>query len=116
MTEDGKIDDCFVLLRRARDRVANGWTQHYAARDVDNVPCGAKDDRAASFCAFGALWADGDVAGGLASVAAYTRLTNELQPAFDKRHNGDLAKWNDDPERTKDEVLAAFDAALAVAT
>lgn len=80
----------------------NRWTRRSYARDANGRPVPIMDGKACSFCLVGAL---GRAAGGLAGAHLAERiLSDELM---------DYAPdWNDDPERTHEEVIAVLDAAI----
>lgn len=82
-----------TVLRQARNKVAKGWCQ------------GAEFD-GKNYCALGA-------------VDASTTDLNELIDALDifagAVDTDRIGIWNDRPERTKTQVLAAFDAAISIA-
>jgi hypothetical protein len=92
-------------LREARALIAKGWTQgtFRASRPSESV----------CYCLYGAInkavlgYADADCS-----------ATFEYEEFLGKaigREPLDLANWNDDPERTQAEVLAAFDKAIELA-
>ena len=99
-------------MRIAGDLVAHGWSQHADARTARGEPTQARADEAATWSLLGAL------------VASFERL--------DERNDGqrlieDLGRvcvaladvidcdslelWNDDPARTREEVLHSLNAA-----
>jgi hypothetical protein len=86
------------VLRRARDLVEAGWTQGVSMRHVNGEP---------HYCVGGAI----DQASGFlqlpycASVGVFASA-NGLQC---------VRFWNDQEGRTKDQVLRAFDKAIAYA-
>lgn len=100
-------------LRAARALlVERGWTQGCLGRDSGGEPIlytGYLKDLAATLCI-----------GGACAVAAplceeddrYYFATQALREASGAEA---LANWNDEPNRTLDEVLAVFDAAIAKA-
>ena len=95
------------LLRGARNllRAKKRWAQHYYAFDAQHkqVDCASPD--AVCFCAFGALlrvgkWGDAYVALGVLGEA--NNISNTIV-------------YNDAPERTHAEILAAFNKAIKFA-
>ena len=95
-------------LKKARSLVEQGWTQV-----LNRVP--GRDTT--YFCAVGALrCADLDD-----PMDSTMRLPNweSWDSIYAARYMegvvGDIATWNDDPERTQEEVLLAFDRAIALA-
>lgn len=84
---------------KAIDYIRKGWTKGAQARDRDGSNVDPKSSCAVKWCAIGAIsavyqskhkWAD-----------ALTRLGVAIDTV-------NIAVWNDDPKRTKSEVLAAF--------
>ncbi len=93
------------VLERARRRIASGWTQEVAARDVSGKPVSYDAIEATRWCAIAAVWVDGD------KCAA-----NFLREALKKRRVGkDIATWNDAPGRKRAEVVKLFDDAIELA-
>ena len=125
-------------LKRARDLVANGWASGSYRMDVSDSdvwvftasPVRFKNPGLqACFCATGAIMAAGlenpkDMAAqlfmdrlGSEAIVALGRAALEGYE-YDGTHVtvwGALANWNDAPDRTHEEVLLAFDDAIAVA-
>jgi hypothetical protein len=107
-----------AVLARARGLVSQGWTQGVLARDRDGFQCSYRIGRAERFCAIGAIaasaWQFADC-----DPAEEERLEllaeQRLLQALPRPRMGGLATWNDATGRTKEEVLAAFDAAIAEA-
>jgi hypothetical protein len=97
--------DAVKALVEARAMVAMGWTQGVYARDADGNDIEDCDDTrdAACWCASGALHLSGGTFGSHARSALVAAI-----------ETSDIAGWNDDPARTQEEVLAAFDKAIAL--
>lgn len=98
------------VLRKARARIERGWCRESFARDKGNRTIAPWRAEARRFCARGAMmvngWSDDSVdrktEGFLAeATGAGSRLGIEC--------------WNDDPKRTKAQVLRAFDRAIVLA-
>jgi hypothetical protein len=106
----GAVSAVADKLRDARALVARGWTQGAFGRDVLGKATSSVSCNAICWCASGALI---KVAG---SEYAYDRLLEYFQKAgsFDPRRDH-IAYWNDAPERTQAQVLAAFDKAIELA-
>jgi hypothetical protein len=86
---------------KALDYIKKGWTQGEFARDSkgDSVP--SNSTAAVSWCTAGAL--------GMAyDVCKYMGALNKLAAVIGTRK---LSVWNDDPNRTREEVIAAFEKA-----
>ena len=84
-------------LVRARGLVERGWCQGRYEAD------GQGETRA--YCAVGAWLATGE------QDVSLTLLVRALRDAG----HGHLIEWNDAPERTQADVLALYDAAIALA-
>lgn len=113
-TQPGSVKTVADILTAAADLIEpeGRWTQGHTARDRDGrvVPCDARN--AFCYCAIGALWR----AGGLARLTeARTALAQALGYHADKynrwRGKAPVPCWNDAPERTQAEVVAALRAA-----
>lgn len=86
-------------LIKTRAKIAAGWCQGASARNAKG--------EAVSFCILGAFMASGVACSGPTSYA----LAKVATPG----NLGVLARYNDTPGRTKEEVLAVFDKAIACA-
>jgi rhodanese-related sulfurtransferase len=90
-------------LREARALIERGWTQEAYSRSDDGRDALFSDAEAVCWCAVGAM---AEV--GLASLCEmYFRRVIDWP--------GGIISWNDAPERTQAEVLAAFDKAIELA-
>jgi hypothetical protein len=94
-------------LRAVRDQVEQGWSQGADARDADGAAVGLGDEKARSWSVLGAF----------ALAAANGTPTDRIAPALraflEVTQANSLVDWNDFPHRTQQEVLDAFDAAIA---
>lgn len=97
------------ILRAARAKVAQGWTQGADGRDIDGRPSYMSGEPATCWCVSGAIhsvsrahWYDPFVALDCFRKAAGC-------------HCEGIADWNDAHGRTQAEVLAAFDRAIELA-
>jgi hypothetical protein len=100
------------ILRYARVLLAGGWCQGAEARDAYGVSRDPWDHAAVAWSLRGALGAVASDAGAeLAEVEEVAVAALAL--TLDIRIN-ELQTWNDDPERTQAEVLAACDRAIAL--
>jgi hypothetical protein len=86
-------------LCEARALIERGWCQIDQARDALGRDCDPHDPKAVCWCVYGAFNA----------VDAPNEALKPLQLATGEIL---LANWNDAPERTQAEVLAAFDRAI----
>jgi hypothetical protein len=91
----------------ARAALARGWIQGHQAHDANGNFCDPSDDRAVSFCIIGAI-----EHGRSELVEGYWPCTQILERLRKKVCTSPVA-WNDKPGRTKEEVLAIFDAVIA---
>lgn len=105
-----------AVMTTGRSCVERGWTQHVAARDANGMEVNDIDDVAVEFCITGAVglaahqhYIDHRVGEWTLRVAALDRLkeAGAILPSES------LHDWNDDSSRTKEQVLALFDKALA---
>lgn len=115
-------------LEQARVLVENGWCQGSSAKTSDGRSCFASDGLAVQFCADGAVvratwpwheeesedlwhvtWACWDYLGA-AIREMYGWDMSEHPVPWQIIHD-----WNDEPERTKAEVLAVYDRAIELA-
>ncbi len=97
MPFDGtNLDESTQLLIEGRERVERGW-------------CQGKMRGWGKVCAMGAIWPMNRIITETAYEGAYARLHR----AVGGRPEWGVPQWNDVPGRTQDEVLAAFDKAIA---
>lgn len=82
------------FLKAVRAIIEKGWTQRVFARDAQGKPVSSGSKEAVSHCVVGAARAVGDIA----------RLHSIMW-----RDIYNIPEWNDDPRRTKGEVLAMLD-------
>lgn len=95
------------ILIEARRAIAEiGWTQELYARDGRGYECHPRNVDAVCFCSIGALVRASD-----GSEAGYLEAETVLSQAM----GGFIIPFNDEPGRTKGEILAAFDRAIASA-
>jgi hypothetical protein len=92
-------------LKAGRDRIEQGWSQSAAFRSSDGAVTYIPDE-AVAWCAYGAICI-GHV--GTPHNLAHRTLVNVIG------EGGGLSIWNDDPSRTKEDVLAAYDKAIRLA-
>lgn len=88
------------LLMKARQLIANGWTQGRARKEVAGQAC---------YCTIGALtFATQSSHVGVYHVARDT-LRDTLRELGAITRVQSLVEYNDRPDTTKEDVLAAFD-------
>lgn len=104
-----------AVLVRAAEFIRNGWTQKVLARDAKGVPCPPEADYATGRSLKGALWA------AALSIARSTEHAQDLYTRAAARVKGVISQgvavdpldlWNDAEQRTKDDVIAAIEAAV----
>ncbi|WZO97276.1 hypothetical protein EP7_004300 [Isosphaeraceae bacterium EP7] len=88
-------------LNEARKLVEKGWCKGTSARNAAGEPTGTTDVDAVAWCPYGAM--------GAIPGASFIRTTDRYRKSIGRLA---ISKWNDEPERTKEEVLAAFDRAI----
>lgn len=94
MTAPEVLEAAADLLERP-----GAWTQGAFARDRKGWPQVSHDCRAICFCAVGAIYR---VSGyGPATSEAFSHLSSQV-----RRNN--IGEWNDKPNRTQSEVVAAL--------
>lgn len=109
------------ILMRAKVKIVCGWTQGMLAEDEDGSDCVPTDPAAVCWCSMGAI--ESAVGRERSSAGWPYEQRQEYQAAIDalKRiilrdfKETEIPVWNDDEHRTKDEVLNAFDKAIALA-
>jgi hypothetical protein len=93
-----------AYLREARQRIERGWCQGTWARTGDGAPTHSQDERANQWCALGAL----------SCVGALLNGDNFLHMALPAGWKL-VGDFNDAPGRTKEDILALYDRAIALA-
>ncbi len=102
------------LLRKAAFRVGQrgGWTQHYLGRLKNGVGTYVRKalstSEVQSHCILGALYCEYDRDPVPNIHAAYQAVVQSIGTAR-------IADWNDSPQRTQDEVIAALLGAAEIA-
>lgn len=105
-----------AILKEARTLIdEKGWTQRASARDPYGNNVGATNRHAVCFCSLGALHrAAVELHGPSADMAEIKHAIDRLQRSLPQGFTA-VSLWNDRSERTKAEVLAVFDKAIASA-
>lgn len=97
------------ILKHTRELISKGWTQNTYARDKDGepTPSSRNEDKAVCWCLFGAL------------IKADLKMMNEddysphffikYLEEFESKLGEDIPRWNDDPQRTQQDVLNLLD-------
>ena len=99
-----------LITARAILSSPSSWTKEVWARDEDAQPVAAADSTATSFCAYGALCRAQFI---LKDPIPLVLRPVQLLSYLNFGSYGELADWNDDPNRTHAEVLARLDAAIS---
>lgn len=99
------------ILRAARAKIEKpeAWAKGGFACDARGYAVGARNPLAICFCSIGAIRR---VTASFAEELAARDVLSEIVEAIGMYG---LAEWNDAPERTHAEVLAAFDKAISLA-
>ena len=97
------------LLTKARALIADPkhWTQNCSARNQQGVAVYSRDDEAFSYCMMAATHKVATGPGKIVESQLYLRKAI---------NSSSLSAFNDAPERTHAQVLAAFDKAIVLAT
>ena len=103
------------ILAHARELVALSWCQDASARNADGEPVAPESPTARSWSAEGAL--------ARAWTSLKTAIVNFAEAEIELERAqlalaaavGDVGGWNDARERTREEVLNAFDRAIELA-
>ena len=105
-----------AVLIDARSKCATGWCQHHYARDADGFEINVNAATATCWCSDGAILAAVREQHTIHELVHYDDVLAEFE------RNGILpvgqrtvstVEWNDHPDRTQQEILAAFDRAIA---
>ena len=80
---------------------STGWCQYTYAMDNDGHDTCWEDKNACAFCVVGAIY--NCYGSGNKGLKIEEELSNFL-------NTSDITSWNDDPERTKDEIVQALKA------
>jgi|GraSoiStandDraft_27_1057306.scaffolds.fasta_scaffold313542_2 hypothetical protein len=96
-------------LEYARDLVASGWCQGVEARDQAGRPVEPWDPSAVAWSLIGAVVAIAHDAAGDAAFLEQVGLSTLALGTVTRSE--ELKDWNDEPRRTHEDVLRAYDAA-----
>ena len=97
------------ILMGARALIRKGWCQHNNAEDQDGDGVEVSHKFAKKFCPHGALCR---VAGSANPVTWYEGVLEAFSAFRHAIGDVDIATWNDRKDRTKAQVLEAFDKAI----
>jgi hypothetical protein len=104
------------VLRAARGLVGAGWAQGCGARNKGGQRVSCDSPMATCFCPVGAIFrSSGNTPVNYWTTASTPHLSiSSAIAAVEKANNiKSLVPWNDAPNRTQAEVIAAFDVAIA---
>jgi hypothetical protein len=110
-------DAALGLLMEGRAWVEKSWCQGRLARTADGRVVGVLTREAASWCAVGALTqaaSDGKYAHHTPAGEVAVMLLSAVVEVDHYGHYTRVAAWNDAKGRTQQEVLAAYDDAIAL--
>jgi hypothetical protein len=98
------------ILEEAQKLVMAGWTQGAWARDNQGLPVKylVNGNKAVCFCTLGAIYHNIESGDDGAQIGEETQ--SRFKEAISSKQN--IVRWNDAPERTREEVVAAFDRAI----
>lgn len=106
-----------TVLKRAKKLIeTKGWTQRVAARDKDGNEADPQSRKASCFCAMGAVERAALGTKDTVYTTAFYHAEEALGLAVPAQYHGSIPDYNDAPRRTKAQVLALFDRAIAKAT
>lgn len=105
-----------TVLKRALGKIKKGWNRGAEARNNlgDIVPVSSSS--AVSFCSIGAIGAVAHnyyLKDDCFRILAKKLDNISVPPGYDAV--GKIVKWNDDPKRTKEEVIKVFEEAIKLA-
>jgi hypothetical protein len=80
------------------------WCQYALAKDSQGFPVRSNSSQACCFCVIGLLAAVADTSLKDSFSSSYSCLEAHIEKTF----NLTVVRWNDHPERTKEEVLAVL--------
>ena len=121
MSQNQRVLTLIELLRRGRERILRGWTQHAPARTITGTMCGASNSVAVAWCAAGAAWyADDTVPDCLIDPCyrLYLEALAELRLSLaavspNEDHGGRVGCWNDLHHRTQADIVRLYDVTIA---
>lgn len=109
---DGHAKEVAILREARRLLVEKGWTRNEFARDAEGCPSSYRGPDAVCFCARGAILRAGDVPD-CEDYAPGERFLERALP--NGPYYGSIVSFNDSPFTTKEDVLALYDRAIALA-
>lgn len=98
-------DNTKAILNKAADLLEQGFLKGRLAADSRGRTTGATSPDATAFCSIGAIIA---AESRLGIAGRKTRCVSALVEGFLGLEPYGIVEWNNDPERTQDEVVTAF--------
>ena len=92
------------LTDRAAEVIERGWNQGWFAVDKDGNKVSARSKDACKWCVLGAVEKAADELG--LKNGDWMKIVGRVQWAAGIDEYGSLCRWNDDPNRTQEEVAA----------
>ena len=121
MSQNQRMLTLIELLRRGRERIRRGWTQHAPARTASAAMCGASDPAAVAWCPAGAAWYTDDSIPDCVNDPCYRRYLEALaelrrsvaEVSPDEDHGSHPGPWNDVRHRTQADAVRLYDVTIA---
>lgn len=101
MSRNPEAEELFSELSRVRELLSMGWTQETYARDADHAACEPAAPQAVCFCVLGACVK--------VEVETGHNPVNLFLSEIKRAGYLDVPTYNDDPERTKEDILGLCD-------
>lgn len=105
------MSDTKLILIEAQQKITEGWTQGAYARMSNEVDDGGKvpvdSPLATCWCIMGAVFAV------TPAGVPYRMALDKLKEANGWEDTSNIIQWNDDPDRTQEQVLELFDKVIA---
>lgn len=98
------------VLQSARARIIRGWTQGAFARNREGIRQQATEPGGVCWCAVGAIEASTSCE--ILRESAVEALSRVVR-SVGEGCRGRVYMWNDSPRRSRHQVIAAFDRAIA---
>lgn len=105
-----------TALIEARRIIDKGWAQQTFARDSNGNMCFWASEQAESFCSIGAIYRAIDFGKTLNSflcIDVIGAVAKHMPLGYETELGENLTRYNDTKGRRKEEILDAFDAAIA---
>jgi hypothetical protein len=104
------------LLKSMRKKIATGWTQGCSARNRHGHPVVPNSESACQWCLIGSMTADMTLLNEVGAAHVRARAYRVIGQLLNNRNESeDLALYNDNESRTREEVLELLDEAITMA-